>query len=218
MSVNSKNIKVNILAEKNEHNVRSSTTLEFRLCDYYFGHLLNAAKREKLIQEGADQYRSWLVLTTNSWVQTQKDQRKETLEDTLLKNIYNTGYAKGMKNSLSINPSIAKTFNEKENELLQYFLDNINVRDFFKVEVIDEDNDSETAKIFVEKDDQLVDVTSIFAQILENPISYGAITLTGTGIDRFLQAICLMYTELVAEVSAKISTSNSAAAQSYAKI
>lgn len=121
-----------------------------------------------------------------------------------------------MKKSLSINPSITKGFNDKESEILHYFLDNINVRDFFKVEVIDEDNDSETAKLFVEKDDKLVDVTSIFAQILGNPIAYGAITLTGTGIDRYLQAICLMYTELVAEVPAGIS--NSAAAQAYAKI
>lgn len=59
-----KNIKVNIPATSTTK--RSSTTLSYVVCDYYFGDLLSPASKSKLSKSG--KYRSWLESTVQAWV------------------------------------------------------------------------------------------------------------------------------------------------------
>lgn len=59
-----KNIKVNIPATASTK--RSSTTLSYVVCDYYFGDLLNPTSKSKFSKTG--KYRSWLESTVQAWV------------------------------------------------------------------------------------------------------------------------------------------------------
>lgn len=58
------NIKVNIPATASTK--RSSTTLSYVICDYYFGDLLNPSCKSKLSKSG--KYRPWLESTVQTWV------------------------------------------------------------------------------------------------------------------------------------------------------
>lgn len=96
MSDYTKNIKVNVVISRDGSKVRTSTTLNFALCDFYFGNVLNTKKQRELMQKGMDKYRDWLISTVQSWVKDQTYQEQQTLEFTLLEKIYDSGYKKGM--------------------------------------------------------------------------------------------------------------------------
>lgn len=114
---------------------------------------------------------------------------------------------------LTISEETAKSFNSKENALLQYFVDNTHVADFFKIERGEVGPLSEEIKFFVNKDGETIDVTDVFGQVLELPIVRGYINLEGIGIDRASQAIDLMYCEIVKTIPAGLSKEK--AIQSY---
>ncbi len=58
-----KNIKVNIPATA--HRKRTSTTLSYVICDFFFGGIVNLELRMKLTD---DEYRSWLESKAQKWV------------------------------------------------------------------------------------------------------------------------------------------------------
>lgn len=72
---NTKNIKVNISATSDRK--RSSTTLSYVICDFYFGDIVNPPVKKKL---KSDKYRSWLEDMAQKWV--------NSLECALVSNIY----------------------------------------------------------------------------------------------------------------------------------
>lgn len=115
--------------------------------------------------------------------------------------------------SLAINEKTVKSFNSKENEILQHFIDNTHVADFFKVERGEVGPLNEEVKFFVDKDSKTIDVTDVFGQVLELPVVRGYINLEGIGIDRASQAIDLMYCEIVKTIPAGLSKEK--AIQSY---
>lgn len=96
MSDYTKNIKVNIVALRASKPVRTSTTLHFDLCDFYFGKVCNTKKREELMQSGMSNYRTWLEKAVQVWVKEQPVQQQQRLETTLLSAIYEEGMKKGM--------------------------------------------------------------------------------------------------------------------------
>lgn len=96
MSEYTKNIKVNVVISRGDSKVRTSTTLNFALCDFYFGNVLNGKKQRELMQKGMNKYRDWLVLTVQAWVKEQAHQEQQRLEFTLLEKIYDSGYKRGM--------------------------------------------------------------------------------------------------------------------------
>ena len=96
MSEYTKNIRVNVILTKDGSKVRTSTTLNFALCDFYFGNVLNGKKQKELMQKGMNKYRDWLVLAVQSWVKEQVHQEQQRLEFTLLEKIYDSGYKRGM--------------------------------------------------------------------------------------------------------------------------
>lgn len=72
---NTKNIKVNIPAR--EDRKRSSTTLSYTVCDFFFGDIVNPAVKKKL---KSDKYRSWLEDMAQDWV--------NNLDYALVSNVY----------------------------------------------------------------------------------------------------------------------------------
>lgn len=90
------NIKVNIVVLRDSKAKRTSTTLNFDLCDYFIGKVRNMKKREELMQNGMDNYRIWLEKAVQAWVKEQPVQEQRRLETTLLEAIYDAGYKKGM--------------------------------------------------------------------------------------------------------------------------
>lgn len=96
MSDYTKNIKVNVVISRDGSKLRTSTTLNFALCDFYFGNVLNTKKQRELMQKGMNKYRDWLVSTVQVWVKEQTYQEQQRLEFTLLEKIYEEGYKKGM--------------------------------------------------------------------------------------------------------------------------
>lgn len=96
MSEYTKNIRVNVILTKDGSKVRTSTTLNFALCDFYFGNVLNTKKQRELMQKGMDKYRNWLVDTVQEWVKKQLNQTQQNLEFVLLEKIYEAGYEAGI--------------------------------------------------------------------------------------------------------------------------
>lgn len=119
---------------------------------------------------------------------------------------------------LTIDKDVAKKLDENELAMLQHFIDNIHEGDFFKVIVTGEAKSglSETAKFLVEKDGFQVDVTNLIAKVSELTIKHGAVRLEGTGIDRFTQAIDIMYCDILEEIPDGLSKVG--AIQSYEKL
>lgn len=93
---NTQNIKVNIVVLRASKAKRTSTTLNFALCDYFIGKVKNTKKREELMQSGMDNYRIWLEKAVQAWVREQAVQEQQRLETTLLDEIYNAGFNKGI--------------------------------------------------------------------------------------------------------------------------
>lgn len=96
MSEYTKNIRVNVILTKDGSKVRTSTTLNFALCDFYFGNVLNTKKQRELMQKGMDKYRDWLIDTVQEWVKKQLNQTQQNLEFVLLEKIYEAGYNAGI--------------------------------------------------------------------------------------------------------------------------
>jgi hypothetical protein len=80
---------------------RSSTTLNYGICNYYFGDILYPetaykAKNDKRYKDPEARYRKWLESTVTDWAKTQQQARSDVLERALLELIYNDAYRKGL--------------------------------------------------------------------------------------------------------------------------
>ena len=80
---------------------RSSTTLSYDICDYYFGTILhledaNKAKNDKRYKDPQARYRGWLEDKVRAWAKQQNKAQSSYLERLLLKEIYKHGYQSGL--------------------------------------------------------------------------------------------------------------------------
>jgi hypothetical protein len=96
-----RNIKVNMNEVNEGEERRSSTTLNYGICDYCFGKVLfpelaDNARNDKRYRDPKTRYRQWLVAQVTSWAKTQKQARSDVLERALLDIIYTEGYAQGL--------------------------------------------------------------------------------------------------------------------------
>lgn len=96
MAEYTKNIRVNVILTKDAVKTRTSTTLNFALCDFYFGNVMNKNKQLTLMQKGMDKYREWLIDAVQEWVKKQHNQTQQNLEFLLLEKIYEEGYNSGI--------------------------------------------------------------------------------------------------------------------------
>lgn len=96
-----RNIKVNMNEIYEGEERRSSTTLNYGICDYCFGKVLfpevaENARNDKRFKDPRARYRQWLVAQVTSWAKTQKQARSDILERALLDLIYNNAYELGL--------------------------------------------------------------------------------------------------------------------------
>jgi len=96
-----RNIKVTMNEEIAGITRRSSTTLSYVICDYYFGVVLYPdkalkAKSDKRFSDTSDNYRKWLENEVREWAKTQPQARSVLLERTMIEAIYNKGYNDGI--------------------------------------------------------------------------------------------------------------------------
>lgn len=93
-----RNIKVTMNEVHQGETRRSSTTLNYGICNYFFGKILypKKAKLDKRYKEPEKVYRAWLVATVTDWAKTQPQARSDILERTLLELIYTNGYKQGL--------------------------------------------------------------------------------------------------------------------------
>lgn len=96
-----RNIKVTMDEVIDGEKRRSSTTLNYDICDYYFGSILHLkdatkAKTDKRYKDPKARYRGWLEKTVRAWAKQQEVAQSSYLERKLLENIYNTGYKSGL--------------------------------------------------------------------------------------------------------------------------
>ena len=93
-----KNIKVNIYETSALDKTvrRTSTTLNYQICDYYFGTLLDAKSASKALSKGLKAYRAWLVSCVQDWANTQNYANSNHLEFKLLEEIHSFGYRQGL--------------------------------------------------------------------------------------------------------------------------
>lgn len=93
-----KNIKVNIYETSAIDNAvrRTSTTLNYQICDYYFATLLDAKSANRALEKGLKTYRAWLVSRVQEWATAQNYANSNHLEFKLLKEIYELGYRQGL--------------------------------------------------------------------------------------------------------------------------
>ncbi len=80
---------------------RSSTTLNYGICSYYFGDILEPeaakkAKSDKRYSDPQQRYRDFLVERVTEWAKTQEQARSDVLERSLLELIYNNAYKAGL--------------------------------------------------------------------------------------------------------------------------
>lgn len=99
------NYESNIKVTMNEVNEgvkrRSSTTLNYGICSYYFGDILEpeAAKKAKSdgrFKDPQQRYRDFLVNRVTEWAKTQSQARSDVLERSLLELIHMSGYRAGL--------------------------------------------------------------------------------------------------------------------------
>lgn len=96
-----RNIKVTMNEVHQGETRRSSTTLNYGICNYFFGDILypkiaSKARHDKRYKEPEKRYRAWLVATVTDWAKTQPQARSDILERTLLELIYTEGYKQGL--------------------------------------------------------------------------------------------------------------------------
>lgn len=91
-----RNIKVTMNEVYEGVERRSSTTLSYVVCNYYFAEILypkEAAKSlDKRYKDPQSRYRKWLEKTVTDWAKTQPQARSDALERTLLELIYDKAY------------------------------------------------------------------------------------------------------------------------------
>lgn len=79
---------------------RSSTTLSYVICNYYFGDILYPKEaykaRDKRYKDPQARYRKWLEVTVTNWAKNQPQARSELLERSLLELIYADAYKRGL--------------------------------------------------------------------------------------------------------------------------
>nr|WP_181718215.1 hypothetical protein [Psychrobacter sp.] len=97
-----RNIKVTMNEIYQGEQRRSSTTLNYGICNYYFGDILYPeialkAKTDKRYKDPDARYRKWLEGKVIDWAKTQKQARSDVLERALLELIYNNGYRLGLE-------------------------------------------------------------------------------------------------------------------------
>lgn len=97
-----RNIKVTMNEIHQGEQRRSSTTLSYIICNYYFGDILYPeiaikAKTDKRYKDPDARYRKWLEGKVTEWAKTQPQARSDVLERTLLELIYNHGYRLGLE-------------------------------------------------------------------------------------------------------------------------
>lgn len=94
------NIKVTMDEVNQGVKRRSSTTLSYGICNYYFGEILYPKDAEKAydkrFKDPDARYRVWLVKRVTEWAKTQSQARSDVLERALLELIYNNGYRQGL--------------------------------------------------------------------------------------------------------------------------
>lgn len=100
-----KNIKVNIyvrdfLSEDKDKKIRTSTTLNYQICDFYFSSCLYPEEARKLTKSKARnslaKYRKWLIGKVQEWANSQSVAISSHLEEKLLREIYAHGFEKGL--------------------------------------------------------------------------------------------------------------------------
>lgn len=102
MKVNyERNIKVTMNEMHEGTERRSSTTLSYGICNYYFGDILNPkeahkAKNDKRYKDPKARYRKFLEGKVKEWAKTQPQARSELLERVLLELIHAEGYKQGL--------------------------------------------------------------------------------------------------------------------------
>ena len=97
-----RNIKVTMNEIYQGEQRRSSTTLNYGICNYYFGVILYPeialkSKTDKRYKDPDARYRKWLEGKVTEWAKTQPQARSDVLERTLLELIYNHGYRLGLE-------------------------------------------------------------------------------------------------------------------------
>ena len=93
------NIQVNIrFFDENGSQKRSSTTLSYTICNYFFAEVL-FLKEKKPKQPSA--YRKWLVEKVQNWTNEQEltKANSQILESLMLKELYEIAYKKGRDDS-----------------------------------------------------------------------------------------------------------------------
>lgn len=101
MSTNyERNIKVTMNEVHKGVERRSSTTLSYVICNYYFGEILHSKEavkaRDKRYKDRQARYRKWLEGKVTAWAKTQPQARSELLERSLLELIHAEGYRQGL--------------------------------------------------------------------------------------------------------------------------
>lgn len=96
-----RNIKVTMNEIYQGEERRSSTTLSYVICNYYFANILYPeiaikAKTDKRYKDPAARYRKWLEGKVIDWAKTQPQARSDVLERALLELIYSHGYKQGL--------------------------------------------------------------------------------------------------------------------------
>jgi hypothetical protein len=93
-----RNIKVTMDEVINGEKRRSSTTLSYDICDYYFATILypKQSKVDGRYKDPKARYRTWLEKTVRAWAKQQEVAQSSYLERKLLENIYNSGYKSGL--------------------------------------------------------------------------------------------------------------------------
>lgn len=95
-----RNIKVTMNEIHEGVERRSSTTLSYAICNYYFGNVLHPKEaykaRDKRYKDPKERYRKWLEGKVKDWAKNQPQARNDLLERSLLELIYADGYKKGL--------------------------------------------------------------------------------------------------------------------------
>lgn len=92
-------IQVNIkFFDENSSQKRSSTTLSYTICNYFFAEVLFLKEKKP---RRPDLYRKWLVEKVQNWTNEQEltKANSQILESLMLKELYEIAYKKGRDDS-----------------------------------------------------------------------------------------------------------------------
>lgn len=94
-----KNIKVNVyVTDLNDKTTktRTSTTLNYDMCDLYFGECLYFDEGRKAFKKSMENYRKWLITKAQDWLNEQTIYSPRRIDQMLLKAIYEHAYKQGL--------------------------------------------------------------------------------------------------------------------------